>query len=87
MEVTPQTAALLLTRGDQPLAGLLQIGGKAEHVGALLHGMHGHAGLPGEIIQQPQLGGREGFVRRTRGQVERSDCRASIRERHLQEPG
>jgi len=49
VQVAPEATALLLTRGDQPLAGVLQIGGEP-------HGVHGHLSLSGEILKQAAVG-------------------------------
>src|SRR5215207_11108637 len=50
VQVTPEPPALLFARGHQPLAGALQIGGEAR-------GVRRHAGLPGEVVQQPLVRG------------------------------
>ena len=52
VQVAAQPTALLLAGGDQPLAGALQVGGQP-------HGRDGDAGLPGEVGEQPPVGGGE----------------------------
>ena len=52
VQVAAQPAALLLAGGDQPLAGALQVGGQP-------HGGDGDAGLAGQVVEQPAVGGGE----------------------------
>ena len=54
VQVAAQATALLLTGGDQALAGALQVGGEAD-------GMGGDACLPGKIGQQAAVGGAKGL--------------------------
>ena len=66
--VAAQPAALLLARGHQPLAGLLQVAGEVLQVALELHGVRHDAGLAGHVAQQALIGHAEGRVRCARRQ-------------------
>ncbi len=83
MEISAQAAALLLAGRHQPLAGTLQVLGQPLGLPGLLRGEERHAGLPGQVVQQAPIKGRERFVRAARGQEQLADRLALVGQRQV----
>ncbi len=59
MQVPADAAPLLLPRQHQPLAGLLQVGRQPAGLLGHLHRVQGDADLPGEVLEQAAVAGRQ----------------------------
>ena len=74
VQIPPQAPPLFLSGRDEPLAGALQVGRQP-------HGVHGDLGLPGEVLKQPAVGGRELLAGRPRGDHQATDLLPLVYER------
>ncbi len=81
MQVAAQPAPLLLARGHQPLARLLQVAGEVLQVALELHSVRHDAGLAGHVAQQALIGHAEGCVRRARRQQQLAGRLALVGQR------
>ena len=74
VQISPQAPPLLLPAGHELLAGALQVGRQP-------HGVHGDLGLPGEVLKEHAVGGRELLTGRPRGDHQATDLLPLVDER------
>ena len=63
MQVAAQAAALLFPCGDQPGPRLLEVTGQLPQLSREPHGLHGDRNLRGKVMQESQIGRRQGLAR------------------------
>ena len=77
VQVAAQAAALLLARGDEPLARALDLDGERDGAG-------GGARAAGEVLEQPPVCGAQRLAVRARAEHQRADALAGVDERQTQ---
>lgn len=77
MQVAAEPPALLLAGGDETLARPLEVGGEP-------HGIGGHPGLAGEVVEQAPVRGGETFFAGARAEQKLADGLVLVGERQAQ---